>query len=71
MVYLRPWQTSVIEPFVKLANGLTIFVKSSIANVWQGLKSGFKLEIQSWGRFNGFVKVIMQGCKPFHMPKAR
>ena len=33
-VYLGPYQTFKIELFVKIVNGLTIFAKSFIVDVW-------------------------------------
>lgn len=32
--------------------------------------SGFKLEIESRGHSNRFMKLIIKGCRPFHTLKA-
>ena len=34
--YSEPYQTSMMQCFVKIANILTIFVRLSILDVWQG-----------------------------------
>ena len=54
-VYLEPIQTSKMEPFVKIVNGikpLTNFTKSSILDVWLCSKNATKIFNKSLSEFD-------------------